>query len=202
MIKIHKSSNEGSINVIRAKYVFVKDDRLYAVYDTEVDPSALRSVALQLALLPGVEAGTARAVVGKPDAPRTPVLWMRVLPAFSAEAAQVLFEQLTKPELAIAIAYLEVRFTGCRCGRTDYTINGPTFLPEFDPEDIELFDLRLFAALQELDIWPFVNAQPRPPYEPLITALNELLAKLGAYATNLYVKPRYNPNQECRHGDS
>jgi hypothetical protein len=199
MLKIYWSSTKGSIKVIRAKYVFVQDDRLYAVYDTNVKPSALRKAALQLAALPGVEARATRAAIPEPTSPDTTVLWMRVLPAFNANKAQKLFQQLTKPELAIAIARVEMRFGLCRCGKTSITVSGPIFLPEFNPEDVESFDLRLDAALQQLDVWTLVNEQPRPPYTPLSDALDKLLAELGAYATNLYIKPVYDPELPCLH---
>lgn len=202
VLKIHESSSEGSTNVIRAKYIFVQGDRLCAVYDVQVNPSALRNTALQLAALPGVEARAVRAALGEPTAPRTTLLWMRVLPMFSADRAQKLFQQLTQPELAIAIVRLEVRFEGCLCGKTTFTVSEPTFLPEFDPEDIELFNLRLYAALQQLEVWPLVNAQPHQPYKPLSDALDKLLAELGAYATNLYMEPHYDPDQPCPHRSS
>ena len=188
--------------MIRAKYVFVQGDRLCAVYAASVKPSMLRDVALQLATLPGVEAGADRASLGTPTAPPLTMLWMRVLPGFSADEAQKLFRRLTQPEWAIAIARLGIQFKLCRCGQTSITVSGPVFLPEFEPEDIESFDLRLYAALKQLDAWSLVEAQPHAPYNPLTLALEKLLAELGAYVTNLYIEPHYNPNQPCPHGGS
>lgn len=188
--------------MIRAKYIFVQDDRLYAVYNIKVKPSALRNAALQLAAMRGVEAGATRVAIPEPTSPRTTVLWMRVLPAFKADRAQKLFPKLTQPELAIAIAHVEMRFGLCRCGETSITVSDPIFLPEFDPKNVESFDRRFHAALQQLDVWTLVNAQSRPPYKPLNDALDKLLAELGAYATNIYIKPVYNPALPCLHGDS
>jgi hypothetical protein len=188
--------------MIRAKYVFVQGDRLYAVYGAGVNPRALRNAVLQLTILPGVEAGATRVALDKPTAPHTTVLWMRVLPGFSADRAQKLFRRLTQPELAIAIANFGVRFEACRCGKTTISVSEPIFLPEFSPEDAESFDSRLYSALQQLDVWPLVEAGPRPPYGPLGNALNKLLAKLGAYATNLYIEPHYDPKKPCPHDGS
>jgi hypothetical protein len=125
---------------------------------------------------------------------------MRVLPMFSADRAQKLFQQLTQPKLTIAIARLDVRFDRCHCGKTAVTVSEPIFLPEFEPDDVESFGLRLYAALQQLDVWSLVNVQPRPPYRPLSDTLEKLLAELGAYATGLYMEPHYDPHQPCPHG--
>lgn len=189
------------MDVIRAKHVFVQGDRLVAVYDHQVNPEALRSVALQLAALPGVEARAIQAVSDEPTAPRTTVLWMRVLPKFSADQAQKLFRQLTQPELAIAIARINIRLELCRCGKTAFTVSPPVFLPEFDPEDVESFDLHLFAALQQLEAWSLVEMQPHPPYKPFGDAVEKLLAELGAYATSLYLEPLYDPQKSCKHSN-
>lgn len=188
--------------MIRARYVFVQDDRLCAVYDAKVRLSALDGVVLQLAALQGVEAGVTRAAIPEPTSPRTTVLWIRVLPAFKADKAQELFRRLTQPELAIAIAHVDMRFGLCQCGKTSITVSDPIFLPEFDPKNVGLFDRRFHAALQKLDIWTLVNAQPRPPYKPLGDALDKLLAGLGAYATSMYIEPVYDPALPCIHGDS
>ncbi len=183
--------------MVRAKYVFVDGDRLYAAYESGTKIQLLHPVVDRLGALIGVRAGAVRVALRPGVRPDTPVVWMRVLPMFSTDAAQKLFSELTQPELAIAIARVDVKFEGCSCGVTTFMIGDAIFLPEFEPEDVELFDLRFYAALQELDVWPLVDQQPEPPYEPLTDAIDRLLASLGAHATNLYVEPRVS--RQCTH---
>jgi hypothetical protein len=112
--------------------------------------------------------------------------------------AQQLFKELTQPELPIAIARMNIWFQRCQCGLVTSSAD-VTYIPSFEPEDKEKFKLLSFAAIRQLDVVALWDAEPQVPYTPLMDALENLLAGLGAYATQLYVKPQLI-QQPCSHG--
>jgi hypothetical protein len=184
--------------MVRAKYVVHEQgERLLAVYGDDVKRNELKHVVDRLRALPGVQANATRVAFGRPDAPPTTVIWMGVLPMFNRHRAMQLLKELTDPEQPIAIARINLYFRWCSCGHLSHS-GDMSFIPSFEPEDEEAFKLRFFAAIQRLDIDTLWKAEPRAPYTPLMDAVAEALAELGAHATDFYFKPESKP-QPCTH---
>ncbi len=186
---------------LRAKHVVLDaaNNCVFVVYPQGADIVNLNVTAMSFQAETNVRARALQARLGS-EAERSPVIMTQFVKGQNAESALSRLKEMTNPELPLAIGVLEIELLICSCRYASSRLKRMVFVMGFGPDDEQAFRLRYLAAIKRLPVAALLSVGPHPPFRQLMDGLQDMLASLGAYPTELRLKPKPNPRQ-CKHSE-
>jgi hypothetical protein len=167
--------------------------KIYAVYDLSSPPDALQNIANYMNGFANIHAEVAIITISTKGGARpeydVAAVHLNYIGASQAEFNQsrIVFRQITQPELPIAIGILLIKLSFCICGMFELEIERLDFIVGFEPASIENFQFWLFTGIDALPLSELLGKVPTPPFTQLVSAVENVLYSLGAFATSAVI---------------